>query len=132
MNRQNVQRILLAVAAVLLLLFTVSCATNPVTGQREFMLLSTSDELAQGRQMDPQILRAYGSYEDTRLAAYLSTLVKRLGAVSHQPAIAYSVQVLDSAVVNAFAVPGGYVYLTRGILAYLNDEAELAGVMAHE
>ena len=52
--------------------------------------------------------------------------------MSHQPAIVYSVQVLDSAVVNAFAVPGGYVYLTRGILAYLNDEAELAGVMAHE
>jgi predicted Zn-dependent protease len=132
MNRLNVRRISLAAATVVLLLFAVSCATNPVTGQREFMLLSTSDELAQGQQMDPQILRAYGQYEDTKLAAYLSALVKRLGTVSHQPAIAYSVQVLDSAVVNAFAVPGGYVYLTRGILAYLNDEAELAGVTAHE
>jgi predicted Zn-dependent protease len=74
----------------------------------ESMLLSTSDELAQGKQMDPQILRAYGQYEDAKLAACLSALVKRLGAVSHQPDIAYSVQVLDSAVVIAFTVLGGY------------------------
>ena len=57
---------------------------------------------------------------------------KRLGALSHQPNLNYSIKVLDSPVVNAFAVPGGYVYLTRGILAYFNDEAELAGVVAHE
>ena len=132
MNRPYVRHFTLAVATVVLILFTVSCATNPVTGKKEFMLMSTSDELAQGKQMDPQILRAYGQYQDAKLAAYLSALGKRLGALSHQPDIAYSVQALDSAVVNAFAVPGGYVYLTRGILGYLNDEAELAGVMAHE
>ncbi|MHB8094204.1 MAG: M48 family metalloprotease [Candidatus Aminicenantales bacterium] len=96
------------------------------------MLMSSSDELAMGRQTDPQILQTYGKYEDPDLARYVSDLGKKMGALSHQPKLAYSIQVLDSPVVNAFAVPGGYVYLTRGILAYLNDEAELAGVMAHE
>jgi len=96
------------------------------------MLLSSSDELAMGRQTDPQVLQTYGKYEDADLARYVAAFGKKLGSLSHQPNLAYSVQVLDSPAVNAFAVPGGYVYLTRGILAYLNDEAELAGVVAHE
>jgi len=94
--------------------------------------MSSADELAMGKQANPQILQTYGKYEDADLARYVSALGKKLGALSHQPNLAYTIQVLDSPVVNAFAVPGGYVYLTRGILAYLNDEAELAGVVAHE
>ncbi|MCX6566984.1 MAG: M48 family metalloprotease [Candidatus Aminicenantes bacterium] len=96
------------------------------------MLMSAADELAMGRQMNPQVLQTYGKYENADLARYVAALGKKLGALSHQPNLAYSIQVLDSPVVNAFAVPGGYVYLTRGMLAYLNDEAELAGVVAHE
>ncbi len=96
------------------------------------MLLSAGDELEMGRQTDPQVLQTFGQYEDADLARYVAALGKKLGALSHQPELDYSIKVLDSPVVNAFAVPGGYVYLTRGILAYLNDEAELAGVVAHE
>ena len=132
MNRHMILRALVCAIVVVLIGWAVSCAINPVTGKKEFMLMSSADELAMGQQTDPQILRTYGKYEDADLARYVAALGKRLGALSHQPNLAYNIQVLDSPVVNAFAVPGGYVYLTRGILAYINDEAELAGVVAHE
>jgi predicted Zn-dependent protease len=133
MDRQIVSKtVVKAIVVALMMVWTVSCAINPVTGKRELMLMSSADELAMGQQTDPQILQTYGKYEDADLARYVAALGKRLGALSHQPNLAYTIQVLDSPVVNAFAVPGGYVYLTRGILAYLNDEAELAGVVAHE
>jgi predicted Zn-dependent protease len=132
MNQHMLSKSVVTVLVVALIVGAVSCALNPVTGKRELMLMSSADELAMGQQTDPQILQTYGKYEDADLARYVNALGKRLGALSHQPNLAYTIQVLDSPVVNAFAVPGGYVYLTRGILAYLNDEAELAGVVAHE
>jgi len=132
MDRHIIKKIIVTAGVAALIVGAVSCALNPVTGKRELMLMSASDELAMGQQTDPQILQTYGKYEDADLARYVNALGKRLGALSHQPNLTYSIQVLDSPVVNAFAVPGGYVYLTRGILAYLNDEAELAGVVAHE
>ena len=132
MNRHSVPKAVVCVIAVALIAWAASCAVNPVTGKKEFMLVSASDELAMGQQTGPQILKTYGKYEDAELALYVNALGKGLGALSHQPNLAYTIQVLDSPVVNAFAVPGGYVYLTRGILAYINDEAELAGVLAHE
>ncbi|MGQ9801675.1 MAG: M48 family metalloprotease [Candidatus Saccharicenans sp.] len=117
---------------VFLILNSLSCAVNPVTQKRELMLLSRSDELAMGQQTDAEVTSTYGVYPDSSLNQYVSTIGKKLATVSHQPDLDWHFQVLDSPVVNAFAVPGGYVYLTRGILAYLNDEAELAGVMGHE
>jgi len=132
MTRHAISKTAVTALAVILVAWAVSCAINPVTGKNEIMLMSSADELAMGQQTDPQILQTYGQYDDPELASYVAALGKRLGALSHQPNLTYTVRVLDSPVVNAFAVPGGYVYLTRGILAYINDEAELAGVMAHE
>ena len=132
MNRRIVSKTVVKAIVVALMVWTFACAINPVTGKRELMLLSSADEVAMGQQTDPQVIRTFGLYEDAELARYVAALGKKLGALSHQPNLAYSIKVLDSPVVNAFAVPGGYVYLTRGILAYLNDEAELAGVVAHE
>jgi len=132
MDRHIVSKSVVCAIVFVLIAWALSCAINPVTGKSELMLMSPADELAMGKQANPQILQTYGKYEDAELARYVSALGKRLGALSHQPNLAYTIQVLDSPVVNAFAVPGGYVYLTRGILAYLNDEAELAGVVAHE
>ncbi|MFC1570114.1 M48 family metalloprotease, partial [bacterium] len=117
---------------MLLVLFFVSCAVNPVTGKREFMLLSQADEIAMGRQTDEEIIEMYGIYQDESLQSYINNLGRRMAPVTHQPSLPYSFKVLDTDVINAFAVPGGYVYFTRGILAYLNNEAELAGVMGHE
>ena len=124
------------VAEVLLiasLLFGIySCAVNPVTGKQELMLLSETDEINLGRETDGQVIKEYGIYEDPKLTAYLNDICQRIGRVSHRPNLNYHFKVVDVSVVNAFAVPGGYVYFTRGILASLNSEAELAGVMGHE
>lgn len=110
----------------------LSCAVNPVTGKRELMLLSEQDEIQLGIRTDRQIIQTYGLYSDTALAGYISRLGHRMAAISHRPNLDYKFRLMDSPVINAFAVPGGFVYITRGILAYLNSEAELAGVMGHE
>ena len=115
-----------------LLLWAASCAVNPVSGQRELMLLSERDEVQLGGQTDVDVVRQYGIYDNRKLKAYVNDLGQRIGKVSHRPHLTYHFKVLDVSVVNAFAVPGGYVYFTRGILATLNSEAELAGVMGHE
>jgi predicted Zn-dependent protease len=115
-----------------LLLWTASCAVNPVSGQRELMLISESEEIQLGGQTDADVVRQFGIYDDQRLNAYVNGLGQRMGKVSHRPRLDYHFKVLDVSVVNAFAVPGGYVYFTRGILASMNSEAELAGVMGHE
>ena len=117
---------------ILFMLVLASCARNPVTGKRQIVLVSESQEIAMGRQSDPGIRGEYGVVENAQLQAYLQSIGKKLVAVSHRPNLEWSFTVVDSPVVNAFAVPGGYIYFTRGILAYLANEAELAGVMGHE
>ncbi|MCJ7782975.1 MAG: M48 family metalloprotease [Desulfobacterales bacterium] len=109
-----------------------SCAVNPVSGKQELMLLSESSEIDLGRQTDAEVVKEYGVLEDPKLTAYLNDFCQRLGKVSHRPQLSYRFKIVDASVVNAFAVPGGYVYFSRGILATLNNEAELAGVMGHE
>ena len=118
--------------ALILFLLGGSCATNPVSGGPELMLLSESEEIQLGKQTDTEVRKEYGVYEDQKLNAYLNDMCQRLAKVSHRPNLPYKFEIVDASAVNAFAVPGGYVYFTRGILANLNNEAELAGVMGHE
>ncbi|MCX8118210.1 MAG: M48 family metalloprotease [Desulfobacterota bacterium] len=132
MGGRNMKGMTGPVAWLVLLCFIVSCAVNPVTGKKELMLLSERDELQLGRETDREILQQYGLYEDPKLTSYVQEMAKRIGGFSHRPHLNYDCKILDAPVVNAFAVPGGYVYFTRGILAFLNSEAELAGVMGHE
>jgi predicted Zn-dependent protease len=108
------------------------CATNPVTGKSDIVTMSEAQEIELGRQEHPKILQEYGRYDDEALQAYVTQVGQRIAAVSHRPKLQYTFTVLDSAEVNAFALPGGYVYITRGIMAYLNSEAELAAVLGHE
>ncbi len=118
-----------------LLVFTtigVSCALNPVTGRQEFVLVSEQQEIEIGKNTDPDILEQYGYYPDTALQDYVRSIGESLARVSHRPSLAYRFKVVDSPSINAFALPGGYVYVTRGILAHLNSEAELASVLGHE
>jgi predicted Zn-dependent protease len=119
---------------IVLLLVGVSaaCATNPVTGKKELSLISEAEELAMGQQADAEIRREMGVYPDQELQRYVSDIGMRLAQQSHRPNLPWTFTVVDSPAINAFAVPGGYVYITRGILAYLNDESELAGVLGHE
>lgn len=121
-----------ATALLTLLAFVLSCARNPVTGRRELVLMSEEQEIAMGGEADPQIVAMYGLYEDPELNAYVDRVGKKLAALSHRPNLPWTFRVLDSPVVNAFALPGGYIYVTRGILAYMNDEAQLALVLGHE
>ncbi|MEN6560820.1 MAG: M48 family metalloprotease [Acidobacteriota bacterium] len=119
-------------ALVLLLLAAAACAVNPVTGQKEFMLYSESQEIQLGRQTDTEVAATYGVYDDPALAAYIDQVGKSLAARGQRPGLPWRFTVLDSPVINAFAVPGGSVYVTRGILALMGSEAELAAVLGHE
>ncbi len=112
--------------------FIASCAVNPVTGERELSLYSEQDEIAIGKQTDVQIRNQYGIYNDPALNDYVARVGASLGPYTHRSHLEYHFAVLDSPVVNAFAVPGGYVYITRGILALMRSEAELAVVLGHE
>ncbi len=115
-----------------LLIGLVGCATNPVTGKKELNLISESQELALGQQTDVEIRQQYGVYGDAGLNAYVQTVGRSLAPYTHRPHLDYQFAVLDTSVVNAFAVPGGYIYVTRGILALMGSEAELAVVLGHE
>src|SRR3989442_2818178 len=126
------KKLILAALALALVGSPLGCARNPVTGKRQIVLVSESEEIAMGRQSDPQVRQEYGIVENQALQNYAQAMGRKLVAVSHRPNLEWHFTVVDSSVVNAFAIPGGYVYLTRGILAYLGSEAELAGVMGHE
>jgi predicted Zn-dependent protease len=118
--------------ALVLLSWLTTCAINPVTGKRELMLLSETDEINLGKESDQGIVQTYGVYPDQELSAYINSIGQSMVKISHRPNLVYEFKIMDSPVINAFAVPGGYVYITRGILAYINSEAELAGVVGHE
>lgn len=117
---------------VLITMMLSSCSRNPVTGKKELNFMSESQELALGQQSDPQITAQYGVYEHAALQAFINEKGKQMGAISHRSNLTYEFKILDSPIVNAFAVPGGYVYFTRGIMCYFNNEAEFAGVLGHE
>jgi predicted Zn-dependent protease len=130
MKRLNILVIISLFIADLLLI--ISCAVNPVTGKRQLVFMSEAQEIALGAKYDPQVLATFGAYEDADLQSFVQAEANEMGLISHRPKLEYHVKILDSPVVNAFATPGGYVYLTRGILAQFNNEAEVTGVLGHE
>ena len=109
-----------------------ACATNPVTKQPDFVLMSEDQEISIGREMNPEILKEYGDYPADQLQNYVANVGKRLANASDRTDLFFHFRVVNSPEVNAFALPGGYVYVTRGLLAYVNSESELAGVLGHE
>ena len=123
------RRIVVAISGALLL---THCAQNPVSGGSDFVLMSEQQEIQQGAQANKEVMQEYGLVNDPQLQAYVTRVGKGLAAKSHRPNLDWHFTVVDSPEVNAFALPGGYVYITRGIMAYLNSEAELAGVVGHE
>ena len=123
----------LVVATVFISSFILmGCVKDFVTGQSTFSLLSEGQEIALGKQSHESVLDQYGLYGDDRWQSYVAGIGEELAKVSHRPQLDYHFYVVDSHVVNAFALPGGWVYFTRGILAHFNSEDELAGVMGHE
>ena len=122
-------RFTMAVAATAVL---IACATNPVTGKRQLMLMSEAQEIAMGKAADQEVAGAYGLYPDPEVQAYVDGLGQRLAATSERPDLPWSFEVVDDAAVNAFALPGGFIYVTRGIMTHLSTEAELVAVLGHE
>lgn len=125
---RRLANLLLLLAAALL----QACATNPVTGDQDLVLMSEREEIARGAEYHKEILKEYSVYDDPELQRYVDGIGQQLAAKSHRSGLKFHFTVLDSPEINAFALPGGYVYITRGIMAYLNSEAELAGVVGHE
>lgn len=119
------------ISLVVILLFISGCSTNPVSGKREFAM-SEAWELSTGAKHHPEILKEYTVYDDPALQAYVNNIGQRLAKKSHRPDLPFTFTLLDSPQVNAFALPGGYIYITRGIMAYMTKEAHLAGVIGHE
>ena len=110
-----------------------ACATNPVSGDMDLVFMSENQELEMGKAWHPQILKQHGGeYDDPKIRKYVNDLGNQLAEKSHRDHLIYHFTVLNSPMINAFALPGGYVYVTRGIMAYMGSEAELAGVIGHE
>lgn len=115
-----------------LALLATGCAVNPATGERQFLLVSQSQEIAMGREADPQVIASYGLYPDTDIQTYVRGIGERLASLTTKPDLPWTFRVVDDPIVNAFALPGGFVYVTRGIMVYFESEAELASVLGHE
>ena len=118
--------------ALFALIAAFACATNPATGKRQFNLMSEAQEISAGQQADAQVKKEMGLYSDGNLQEYISSIGMKLAQASERPNLPWHYSVVDVPAVNAFALPGGYIYITRGILPFLNDEAQLAGVLGHE
>ena len=117
---------------VALAVILAGCATNPATGRRQLMLMSEADEIQLGKQADADVRKQMGVYNDVGLQQYVDRVGRRLAQSSKRPNLPWTFTVVDESAVNAFALPGGYIYLTRGILPFLQDESEMAAVLGHE
>lgn len=132
MNTRFAHPLSRVITTLFALLIGFSCSVNPVTGKKELMLMTEEQEVALGVQSDPDIVSSFGEYKDPALQAFITAKGLEMTKISHRPELSYHFKILDSPVVNAFALPGGYVYFTRGIMAHFNNEAEFAGVLGHE
>lgn len=117
-NNADMKKLILIklVFLAFLIAILVACAVNPVTGKRQVMLISEEQELQMGKEYDPQIVASFGEYKNDALLSFLREKSAEIGKISHRPDINWHVRILDSPVVNAFAVPGGYIYFTRAFL----------------
>lgn len=124
----HIRHVAVAVAVVV----DVACATNPATGKKEFMLVSESQEIEMGRQEAQKVLSSMPLYDDKEAADLVRRIGMEMAASSERPQLPWAFYLLDDETVNAFALPGGFIFITRGIMAHMNNEAELASVIGHE
>ncbi len=124
------KRILITLVTLIAL---ASCATNPASKGSDFVLMSENQELAIGQQMAAQVAKQLPLLpSDDPLVKYVDKVGQRIAATSDRPELFYRFHVVDDGTINAFALPGGYIYVHRGLLTHFNSEAELAAVLGHE
>ncbi len=121
-----------ALMASTLVLLAAGCATNPVTGNRELALISEGQEISMGQQGAQEVESSIGLVNDADLQAYVRRVGMALAAKSERPKLPWRFGVIDDPMPNAFALPGGPIYITRGLLSLMDSEAELATVLGHE
>jgi len=126
------QKIATGILGVTCLCGLSGCTLNAATGERQLTLFSEAQEIAMGRQAEPEVLATFGEYPNQEWQTYVNDLGQEIAATSERPDLPWTFHVLDDPLVNAFAYPGGYIYVTRGILGHFNSEAELASVLGHE
>jgi predicted Zn-dependent protease len=117
---------------MILMLGLAGCAVNPVTGERQFVLVSENQEVAMGQQGSAAAAQQIGLVDDPALQDYVASLGMKLAQQSERPNLPWTFQVLDDPTPNAFAFPGGPIFVTRGLLSLMNSEAELVSVLGHE
>jgi predicted Zn-dependent protease len=130
--KRLIRRLLTCSAPAILAAGLVGCPVNPATGEHQLILISESQEIEMGREYSKQVEAQLGLYDNPQLQEYVSRIGLELASKSEKPNLPWSFKVVDDVVVNAFALPGGFIFVTRGILAHFNSEAELAGVLGHE
>ncbi len=131
MTMKTARRTLRSGAALAGILLT-TCATNPVTGRSELALVSESQEIAMGRQGAAEVAQSIGLYGNDAVQDYVSRLGLAIAARTERPSLPWAFQVVDDPTVNAFALPGGFIFVTRGLLTHISNEAALASVLGHE
>ncbi len=117
---------------VMVALVVAACATNPVTGRRELSLISESQEIQMGQQAAQQTLQSMPEVPEAGMKSLVSGIGLRVARASERPNLPWEFHTLDDPTVNAFALPGGFIFVTRGLVTHLNSEAELAQVIGHE
>lgn len=130
MSGKRIAAVFLALALIVGLF--AACSINPATGKRQLTLIGEGEEVQLGLENDKAIVASMGLYDDDDLQRYVQQLGRRLASRSERPNLEWTFRVIDDPIVNAFALPGGYIYVTRGILAHFNSETELAAVLGHE
>ena len=126
------EKLLLPISIAFWFALLTACATNPVTGKQDIVLISENKEVAIGKKMHAELVAKNSIYSDQELQQYVSEIGNKLVRNSHRKELKYTFSVVDDPNINAYALPGGYIYINRGLLAYLNSETQLAAVLAHE
>ena len=134
--RQLTQTHLMRTAAAAVILagihLSTGCATNPATGETDIVLMSESREIKIGKEAHEELMEQGAAYPDEELQAYVNQIGQTLAITSDRPDIEYTFTIINDENINAFALPGGYIYINRGLMAYLDSEEELAAVLSHE
>ena len=128
----NTGQLVLAGLTAIVAVMLGSCSVNPATGSPDLVFIGESKEIEMGRELHEKILESTPIYQSKGLTTYVNEVGQKLAKVSHRPDLEYTFTIVDSPDINAFALPGGFIYINRGLLGYLQTEAQMAAVLAHE
>jgi len=128
MSKRTILLALISICSVL-----AGCATNPVTGGRQLMLISPEQELEVGQQYSLEVQKQLGGpINNPQIQSYISAVGAKIARVSHMPDLEFHYTAVNDKSINAMALPGGHIFITRGMLQNIRTEAQLAAVLAHE